>query len=209
MLKGIRAPLRQLTAATHPFRRGKLDARTRHFSANEFGKLSDTFGSMAGTIETEIEINGHAAQLAGVMLRKQEGHSFRRELLKGLLQHTASQVGAVYFLNEAKGTFEHFESIGLGDGGRVSFSAAELEGELGTALATHQIQRIKNIPADEGLRSIPVIAVTASAMQGNREGILARGFDDYLSKSVDRETLKQTCGNGWNEKAIEPRNLGL
>ena len=45
---------------------------------------------------------------------------------------------------------------------------------------------IRNNPS---LADIPVIAVTASAMKGNREEILARGFDGYISKPIDHETL--------------------
>jgi CheY-like chemotaxis protein/anti-sigma regulatory factor (Ser/Thr protein kinase) len=43
--------------------------------------------------------------------------------------------------------------------------------------------------ADEALCDIPVVAVTASAMKGDREEILAHGFDGYLSKPIDAELL--------------------
>jgi two-component system cell cycle response regulator len=45
---------------------------------------------------------------------------------------------------------------------------------------------------DEALRRIPVIAVTASAMKGNREEILAHGFDGYISKPIDHDVLMKT-----------------
>jgi CheY-like chemotaxis protein len=45
------------------------------------------------------------------------------------------------------------------------------------------------IRQDETLRDIPVVAVTATAMKGNREEILARGFDGYISKPIDHDTL--------------------
>ena len=48
------------------------------------------------------------------------------------------------------------------------------------------------IREDENLRSIPVVAVTASAMKGDRESILAQGFDGYLSKPIDPELLEKT-----------------
>ncbi|MBW7863510.1 MAG: response regulator [Candidatus Hydrogenedentes bacterium] len=54
------------------------------------------------------------------------------------------------------------------------------------------LQAIKVIRADEALRDIPVLAVTASAMTGDREAILAHGFDGYLSKPIDPAALLDT-----------------
>jgi CheY-like chemotaxis protein len=54
------------------------------------------------------------------------------------------------------------------------------------------IKALQEIRQDEILRHIPVIAVTASAMKGDRGTILAHGFDGYISKPIDAELLKKT-----------------
>jgi signal transduction histidine kinase/CheY-like chemotaxis protein len=148
LLNGIRRPLANLTTATDQFRAGKLDSRSPYTSANEFGMLAASFNSMADAIQTQVAVSENVARLAGVMLRDDELPGFCRELLKALLEHTGSQVAAVYLLNEAQTAFEHFDSIGLGASARAEFSATELEGELGAAVATRRIQRISAIPAD-------------------------------------------------------------
>jgi CheY-like chemotaxis protein len=49
-----------------------------------------------------------------------------------------------------------------------------------------------------GLRSnprtarIPIVALTAQAMNGDKEAALAAGFDAYISKPIDTRTFSQT-----------------
>jgi CheY-like chemotaxis protein len=43
--------------------------------------------------------------------------------------------------------------------------------------------------ADPATTDVPVIAVTASAMRGDRERLLERGFDGYLAKPIDGRTF--------------------
>jgi two-component system cell cycle response regulator DivK len=48
---------------------------------------------------------------------------------------------------------------------------------------------LRRLRLEERTASIPVVAVTAQAMTGDREGLLAAGFRDYLTKPVDIDAL--------------------
>jgi signal transduction histidine kinase/CheY-like chemotaxis protein len=157
LISGIREPLKILTGSAKKFSLGNYDARSSYSSANEFGVLSDTFNNLAGNIQSEINGRDNAAKINDAMLKELEPKPFCRELLKAMIQHTDSQVGAMFILNDEKKEFMLMESIGLGAGSRKSFSAALKEGEFGMALATHQIQRIIDIPKDT------VLSFTAAA----------------------------------------------
>ncbi len=59
------------------------------------------------------------------------------------------------------------------------------------------VEALRRLRADERTASIPVLAVTAQAMQGDHERFLAAGFDGYISKPVNvvelLETVRRQC----------------
>jgi len=60
------------------------------------------------------------------------------------------------------------------------------------------IEALRRLRTDERTAAIPVLAVTAQAMLGDRERFLAAGFDGYVAKPVNVGeligTVQQHCG---------------
>jgi two-component system, cell cycle response regulator DivK len=56
------------------------------------------------------------------------------------------------------------------------------------------VEALRRLRADKRTARIPVLAVTAQAMQGDRRRFLDAGFDGYVSKPVDIGELVRTVG---------------
>ena len=75
--------------------------------------------------------------------------------------------------------------------------------------ATRQIRERQKNPA--GIRhfkpTIVIVAMTANAMQGDREKCLAAGMDDYLAKPVRPEDIRLVLER-WGSRGQPARTLG-
>ena len=74
---------------------------------------------------------------------------------------------------------------------------------------------VRKIRENPRLAALPVLAVTAYAMQGDRENILNSGFDGYLSKPVDTVALVEEIkrllrkGDGRNAPPRQPEESAV
>lgn len=63
---------------------------------------------------------------------------------------------------------------------------------------------LRQLKGDHRLRRIPILAVTALAMVGDRDRALAAGFDGYIAKPIDPETFVQELARFLPAEASDP-----
>jgi CheY-like chemotaxis protein len=104
-----------------------------------------------------------------------EDNAVNRELLRELLE------GRGYVVNEATNGLQALEMMAESkpDALLLDLNMPILDG----------FSTLKEIRHDPRLASLPVMAVTASAMRGDQEKALQAGFDSYLSKPIESAVL--------------------
>ena len=100
-----------------------------------------------------------------------EDHALNRRLLRVLLESRGHMVLEAATCEEARAGFRDAAP----DLVLMDIQIPGCDGEI----------LLREIRGDPALAGLKVIAVTASAMRGDRERFLAMGFDDYLSKPID------------------------
>ncbi|MBX3232451.1 MAG: response regulator [Labilithrix sp.] len=107
-----------------------------------------------------------------------EDHPMNRMLVRELLEHRGHEVAEACDVEEARGALTR----GAPD---IVLLDIQIPGGGGPAV-------LDFIRASPALRALPVVAVTAQAMTGDRERFLAAGFDGYVSKPIDTRSFCAT-----------------
>jgi CheY-like chemotaxis protein len=84
------------------------------------------------------------------------------------------------------------------ENGREGIAALEANGDIDLVLMDVMMPELDGNATTEAIRAtprfarLPIIALTAKAMQGDREKSLASGASDYVTKPVDVDRLLAT-----------------
>jgi CheY-like chemotaxis protein len=81
----------------------------------------------------------------------------------------------------------------------VAAVAAAMTGDFDVVLMDVQMPELSGLDAAAAIRAheltsgahVPIIAMTAHAMQGDRDRCLAAGMDDYLAKPIGRDAIRR------------------
>jgi len=135
--------------------------------------------SETGSASTEDESSGGSepVQLASLHILVAEDHPVNQRLARHLLEKRGHRVHIAKHGGEAIEAFEakHFDAV------LMDVQMPEVDGYE----ATRMIRKLEQGSS----KHIPIIALTAHAMSGDRERCLAAGMDDYLTKPLKADAL--------------------
>jgi signal transduction histidine kinase/DNA-binding response OmpR family regulator/HPt (histidine-containing phosphotransfer) domain-containing protein len=130
------------------------------------------------TVRREEALNGHQARLAGARILLVEDNAFNRELALDLLSRAGVIVSVAGDGQEALDVLE-----------RETFDAVLMDCQMPVMDGYAATRALRQRPHLQGL---PVIAMTANAMVGEREKVLAVGMNDHIAKPIKLDDMFAT-----------------
>jgi len=159
-----------------PVKRSSVTAVLRRM----FMKEDEISGVPAEIPEVKIDNLPNAGRFKGLRILLVEDNKVNQMLARILLE------GEGIIVTTAEDGLQAVENI-TANGEAFDIVLMDIQmPEMDGFEATRRIRR------DSRFASLPIIAMTANAMQGDRELCLAAGMNDYVSKPVNREELFST-----------------
>jgi signal transduction histidine kinase/ActR/RegA family two-component response regulator len=121
--------------------------------------------------------NFDTPSISGLRILVAEDNEINQRVVCGMLEYMGHETGVAADGREA------FDKAKSGDYDVVfmDIQMPGIDGEMATKLIRE---------SDREFSKIPIVAVTANAMVGDREKYLAYGMNDYLAKPIDMEDLR-------------------
>jgi signal transduction histidine kinase/DNA-binding response OmpR family regulator len=149
-------------------------SRLRRSVEQLFGRQSSGAVSVVGFEKGSlVPPEPQKARRPGHILIVDDGLS-NREVLAGMLEHLG------YGCDLAENGQEAIDAIA----GGKRYGAVLMDCQMPVVDGYTASQRIRELERERGGNAVPIIAVTAHALVGEREKVLAAGMNDYLTKPV-------------------------
>jgi signal transduction histidine kinase/CheY-like chemotaxis protein/HPt (histidine-containing phosphotransfer) domain-containing protein len=155
--------------------------------------LDANFKSPGNSIGSHVfhdAIDGSGFRFSGAKALLAEDNELNRTVAKGLLEEYGLKVSV------ARSGSEAIELLASGSEFDIVFMDVHMPGMDGYEAT----KSIRKLPGGEEL---PIVAITALAMTGDRERCLAAGMDDYLSKPIVPAELTE-CLQRWISRFAAP-----
>jgi hypothetical protein len=145
-----------------------------------FSFIADAIQGSAASAETRAEL-GRSVRLRGAHVLLTDDNAINRQVARLFLQPQ----GAI--ITEACNGQEALDALAAGE-----FDLLLLDVHMPVMDGKQTIQRIRSSGA--AWNRLPVLALTADAMSGDRERLLALGMSGYVSKPIDQSELLAEIG---------------
>jgi PAS domain S-box-containing protein len=156
-----------------------------------FDAIGDVLGAKALEVEDAAALPpAHAGEWGPLQILLAEDSLVNQKLAVGLLTRQGHEVTVV---GNGRAAIEAWENDGF-DLILMDVQMPEMDG----LTATNEIRRREH---ERNRAHIPIIALTAHAMKGDRERCLEAGADEYISKPIQIRQFLETL-----ERVLTPRN---
>ncbi|MEJ5364882.1 MAG: response regulator [Desulfosoma sp.] len=145
----LTVPLDAMRVAAMEISRGNLAVRYDAARGDEFGEVAESLNAMVRSLEQRLDMQQTAAILHETMVTAEDMEHFVDAMLLRLMEVTGAEAGAGYVLDAHQGLFRPACSVGLRAEALGAFDAGLREGELGRALTTGRLVRLREAPPHE------------------------------------------------------------
>ncbi|MDH4286152.1 MAG: PAS domain S-box protein, partial [Gallionella sp.] len=132
---------------------------------------------------------GEHTGLSGLRVLLVEDNEFNRHLASALLNRAGIEVSIAHDGAEALKAVR-----------QQNFDAVLMDIQMPNMDGLEATRQIRKVPALAGL---PVIAMTANAMTGDRERCIDAGMNDYIAKPIQHDVLYATLAR-WTQRKAQP-----
>ncbi len=165
---------------TKPIKKAILFDCIRMILGRKLKPLPDAARQIITSYKVEETREEQSIPISGLNVLLAEDNKMNQKVAQNMLKKMGYQVTTANNGAEAVALFNKKE-----------FHLILMDGQMPVMDGVAATKAIRQIETDTGSKSIPIVAVTANAMKGDREHFLNAGMNDYLPKPIKRKKLEE------------------